>query len=530
MTNIEWVPQIIRPSRLEPGYLKTLGLKRHPFPVAPDDEHFYVSEHIEQTVAEIVHGIDARKGFMVISGDVGLGKTTITRRILHILDEQDVNTSFVFHTSLKDVDLLREINRDFGLPLQGQSNLGDELRRLNDFLLAQYRQGKNCAVIIDDAQNLDRTSLELVRMISNLETDRRKLVQILLVGQPELSQLLNMSELRQLKSRIFIEKSVRPLNRQELRTYVMFKLNLAGNQGRIAIADRAFARLHRYTNGNFRQINMLMDRCLYALCRDGASTIDVAIAKVAQADLNSKSGAWRGSAWRNGKRLALAGAATLFLVTALVTGRWWLTPASRTSGPAAANASSELMLASVALDSEQAEAAAERRYPIPVPDSADPIVDPAILAFLENSRLQAFAADFEQARSEGTLSAWAERILRKNGTQLVQLPAVSDALRRRYGALALPAPSGKGVTWLLFWKPALQIKSFYYGFQGEEIAALQRLLAARKLYNRSVDGIVGPHLMKALVTFQRANGLSVTGYPDAETLFVLHHPPEEFAS
>ena len=97
------------------SYLSSLGLTRHPFPVAPDDECFYVSERIEQIIAEIVHGICTRKGFMVLSGDVGLGKTTITRRILHILSDKSVHTSLVFHTSLKDVDLLREINRDFGI-------------------------------------------------------------------------------------------------------------------------------------------------------------------------------------------------------------------------------------------------------------------------------------------------------------------------------------------------------------------------------------------------------------------------------
>ena len=126
---------------------------------------------------------------------VGLGKTTITRRVLTILAAQQIRTALVFHTSLKDVDLLREINRDFGMDVEGADvhadQCGDQLNRLYDFLMTQYRQGHNCAIIIDDAQNLDRRSLELVRMISNLETDQQKLVQILLVGQPELMDTLN---------------------------------------------------------------------------------------------------------------------------------------------------------------------------------------------------------------------------------------------------------------------------------------------------------------------------------------------------
>lgn len=270
-------------------YLNVLGLHRHPFPVAPDEEHFYVSDHIDQVVTELVHGIQARKGFMVLGGEVGLGKTTLTRRILSLLAAHQVRTSLVFHTSLKDVDLLREINRDFGLPENNRRHgLGDELQRLFRYLIAQYRAGNNCAIIIDDAQNLDRSSLELVRMISNLEADRRKLVQILLVGQHELLETLNRSELRQLRSRVAIAKSVRPLAKEEMRAYVHYKLNMAGNQGRLRLARNALTPLYRCTKGNFRQLNMLMDRCLYALCRDRTQVIDRHIVRAARADMQPR--------------------------------------------------------------------------------------------------------------------------------------------------------------------------------------------------------------------------------------------------
>jgi general secretion pathway protein A len=166
-------------------YLEYFGLGYNPFPVAPDNENFYISEHIDQILTELVHGIVARKGFMVLTGEIGLGKTTISRRIINILEENEVETSLILHTFYQDVELLREINKDFGL-YTDNLELSDQMKVLNDFLINQNREGKNCAIIIDDAQNLNSKSLELIRMISNLETDREKLVQILLIGQPEL--------------------------------------------------------------------------------------------------------------------------------------------------------------------------------------------------------------------------------------------------------------------------------------------------------------------------------------------------------
>jgi len=227
-------------------YLEYFGLEYNPFPVAPDNENFYISEHIDQILTELVHGIVARKGFMVLTGEIGLGKTTISRRIINILEEKGVETSLILHTFYQDVELLREINKDFGL-YSDSLERSDQMRVLNEFLLNQSRAGKNCAIIIDDAQNLDSKSLELIRMISNLETDREKLVQILLIGQPELMDKLNSSELRQLKSRIIIKKEARPLNQNELKNYLLFKLNKAGNQGRTTITTGAFRKIHRYS-------------------------------------------------------------------------------------------------------------------------------------------------------------------------------------------------------------------------------------------------------------------------------------------
>lgn len=189
----------------ETAFLNYFGLDRNPFPVAPDDDHFYFSDRIEQVVTEITHGVVARKGFMVLTGEVGLGKTTISRRIVNLLKKNKIITSMVLHTSYQDAELLMEINRNFGNGIN-IPRIGNQLRRLNNFLLAQSHQNKNCVILIDDAQNLNFKSFELIRMISNLEANQQKLVQIILVGQPELKGLLNSHRLRQLKSRVVIQK------------------------------------------------------------------------------------------------------------------------------------------------------------------------------------------------------------------------------------------------------------------------------------------------------------------------------------
>jgi len=505
-------------------HVKSLGLKCHPFPVAPDDKHFYISSYFEQLIGEIVHGISARKGFMVVSGDVGVGKTTIARRILRILAAQTVRTSLVFHTSLKDVDLLREINRDFGLaPLAPDSghHLGDYLQQLNAFLLSQFRVGKICAIIIDDAQNLDRDSLELVRMISNLEANQQKLVQILLVGQTELITRLGSHAMRQLRSRIVIRKVVRSLSREEMRNYIRFKLSCAGDNGRIAVTRPAFSRLYNRTRGNLRQLNLLMDRCLYAICRRCEARIDYATVGLADADLNP-------GIYRLRKRV-LVTTVSLLLPLALVVGSWGLHP--------------EVIRASTA-----AVAPVARRFKIPQPPEGAPAhkpadmravaqtdektpnpakADPAVNAFLRIHQLERYAADFQSALDKGRLGAIAQRIFGETGLQLVQLQMLPNRIRRRYGALAFTVGHNQQPVWLLFWRPQLALKRFQKNYRGREIETLQQRLAAMDLYQADVDGIVGSRLIHAVAAFQKQSGLDVTGFPDDETLFWICQQGDE---
>lgn len=508
------------------GYLRHFGLRTNPFPVAPDDENFYFSEHINQVIAEIVHGVTTRKGFMVLTGDIGLGKTTISRRIISMLQAEHTATALVFHTALQEAELLREINRDFGLlqaapELPGAPVLSTEMARLNDFLLEQNRQKRNCTIVIDDAQNLAPQSLELVRMISNLEAGQQKLVQILLVGQPELMQRLDSHELRQLKSRIIIQKEVRPLGRDELKNYIHFKLNMAGASGGIALTRSAFGRIQRLTRGNFRAINRLMDRTLYVACLKNCQTIDRGMVNLAHADLNGKT--TTGRPWR----MALA---TIFSLCLLAAGGYSI-HGQRAAAPKAAVVSAhpvpapQVPEAGVAMASPT-QAPAESGSPPGPPEvlpaaAPEPLVPPAVEAFFANSRLDLYAAPFALALNSGDLGTLASEIYAATGVRLVQLDNLPASIRRRHGVLSYPLGIDGRLRHFVLWRPELEFKKFHYHYIGEEVFALQKWLARLGLYTDKLDSIVGAHLMKGVVDFQRAQGLPVTGFPDAVTLFLL---------
>jgi general secretion pathway protein A len=513
-----------KPTNQTLAYLNHFGLTQNPFPVAPDDANFYLSPAIEEIIAEIVHGICARKGFLLLTGDVGLGKTTITRRILKILELRHVSTSLVFHTSLKDVDLLREINRDFGLPIDaGNDNdqLGDQLQRLNDFLVAQYGRGRNCAIIIDDAQNLDRDSLELVRMISNLEVDQQKIVQIVLVGQPELMTTLRSRSMRQLYSRIVIRKVVRSLCRQELQRYIQFKLNTAGNQGCISLSAFAYRRLFGLSKGNFRSVNMLMDRCLYALSLYGQYRIKHHTVNAAVDDLNPEKKRWI-------KCLA-ALTASIIVPAAVALGGWVAHFHAGPQGPAHEPVPTALV--KVPLQSDITPTSTLDSNP---PDTSGVpgrpeggTIDPAVLTFLGVYQLHRYGKAFHQAVENGTLDALALRIYGETGYQLITLSSVPDHIRKQYGALAFSPGRHQSPVWLLFWRPQLELRRFYQNYYGQEIYKLQQRLRNLQYYRYNLDGIVGQRLMNAVISFQKQTGLPATGFPDPVTLFWVCHQQED---
>jgi general secretion pathway protein A len=492
----------------EQGCFEYFGLHHNPFPVSPEEEKFYFSKHIEQVLAEIFFGINARKGFMILTGEVGLGKTTISRRIINILEEKGIETSLVFYTGFQDVELIREINRDFG---QSADSLlfSDQMKVLYDFLVEQNQSGKNCAIIIDDAQNLDFKSLELIRMISNLETDREKLVQILLVGQPELMDLLNSEELRQLKSRIVIQKEVKALTPEELKDYLSFKLNLAGNMGQIRIRKTALNKIYMLTKGNFRQINLLMDRCLYVAFLHNTTEISKQIVMEAFID-------YRPNKIKLFKKPLLL-AASIFFMLSLFGGivysgfSWNISPTS------SININYPIQVKNISGD--------PIKYQIQDKDlihsGHEAVIPKSVIDFLGKYNLSKYQKPFFEALQKNRFNELTQAIFDETGYMLVRLNHISENIKKKYGALKIVSHLRGHQDFYLFWRPPMILNKFYYYYDGEEVLSLQKMMAEIHLYTARLDGKVGKHLMMAVVGFQRQMGLPVTGFPDAKTIFLL---------
>ena len=247
---------------MEQLYQAHFGLKQAPFNISPDPTFLFLSESHREALAQLTYGIQARKGFVVLTGEVGTGKTTLIHALMNELGEE-TSTALLFSMVVSPVDLLRYVCEEFKLaePGEARKELHDYTVMLNEFLLERYRLGENCALIIDEAQNLSAEVLEGIRLLSNFETPRDKLLQILLVGQPEFAVRLNAPELRQLKQRITLRHHLRALASRECREYISNRVNIAGGDPGI-FSDKAFEAIHAYSNGIPRLINILCDNAL----------------------------------------------------------------------------------------------------------------------------------------------------------------------------------------------------------------------------------------------------------------------------
>jgi type II secretory pathway predicted ATPase ExeA len=251
-----------------PIYCEHFGLKREPFNITPDPGFLYLSECHKEALAQLVYGIKGRRGFIVLTGEVGTGKTTLIHSLLNELNG-NTKTAMVFNMVVGAKDLLRYVCEKFGIatPQDAHKEIHDYLYLLEQFLVESYRNGTNAALIIDEAQNLSTEVLENVRLLSNFETANDKLLQIFLVGQPELGTRLNTPESRQLKQRVALRYHLRPLNLIECRDYIARRLEVAN--GNISLfRPEAIEFIHAYAGGIPRVVNILCDNGLltaYAL-------------------------------------------------------------------------------------------------------------------------------------------------------------------------------------------------------------------------------------------------------------------------
>ena len=236
------------------------GLNEKPFNLTPDPRFLFLSEKHKEAFAHLLYGIKNRTGFIMVSGEVGTGKTTICRSLLNQLD-RDIEVAFIFNPFLSPEELLRKINEDFGILSQGRT-VKELIDELNEYLLDRTGQGKNCVLVIDEAQDLSPTVLEQIRLLSNLETETQKLLQIVLIGQPELAENLQLPQLRQLNQRITARYHLRPLDEKETLQYIAYRLTTAGGRGQVRFTRGAIRAVYKATGGTPRVINAICDRAL----------------------------------------------------------------------------------------------------------------------------------------------------------------------------------------------------------------------------------------------------------------------------
>jgi type II secretory pathway predicted ATPase ExeA len=235
-----------------------------------------LTRHTEEALACLTYGIQSRKGFVLLTGEVGTGKTTLINKLLEWLRLQQVATAFIFNSRLNTPQFLDYMMADFGIPCDSKAK-SQILLRLYNWLLDRYRAGETAVLIVDEAQNLSDEVLEEIRMLTNLETFTEKLLQIVLVGQPELEQKLKQPQLRQLRQRLTLRAKTHPLTLEETKAYVQQRLRIAGSANQGIFDPESLVAIHRYSSGIPRVINLLCEHCLVSAFVDQQKIITPAV-------------------------------------------------------------------------------------------------------------------------------------------------------------------------------------------------------------------------------------------------------------
>ncbi|MGE4357827.1 MAG: ExeA family protein [Candidatus Omnitrophota bacterium] len=234
--------------------------KENPFSITPDPAYLFLSRKHTEALNHLRYGIESRKGFIQITGEIGTGKTTLCRALLNSLNSS-IRSALILNPTLSENQILENILEDFGIPISRRNRLS-MIKALNQFLLNEVVQGHNCILIIDEAQNIKPSQLEHLRLLSNLETDKEKLLQIILVGQPELKEKLNAPSLKQLRQRITVRYHIQPLEPDEILPYIKHRMRIAGNEDSANFSPSALEKIYFYSQGVPRLINALCEKAL----------------------------------------------------------------------------------------------------------------------------------------------------------------------------------------------------------------------------------------------------------------------------
>ena len=508
-------------------YCEYYGFRGKPFNITPDPGFIFLSDQHREAFAHLLYGIDSHIGFITLTGEIGTGKTTVIRTLLSQLSADTYRTALIFNPCLSSLGLMRHINKEFGLSAAG-ADTAELLTELNQFLLDEHAAQRTVVLVVDEAQNLEPGVLEQIRLISNLETERDKLIQIVLVGQPELRELLQRPELRQLGQRVGVSYHLDPMNLTDTHAYIAHRTGIAGRKDSALFSDGAIDKIYAFSRGFPRLINLVCDRALLLGFTTEKTPISPAMATKAIADIRPVR--------KKRRRLSLAAVIALAAIVLAVT--VFLLFPSQKDEPIAANPPGfSAFVSALATMSEQASAVAALNevasfWGVKRLEGTQPTTDPE---------------QFGRGRGLDTYSytgslATALRF----GIPMVLEVALPDNQDRRYfsvsagnGGTVLITPPLAGVTsatgaeveqlWkgqaYLFWNNYLEIPPHLKpGGKGEPIKRLQGLLRASGTYRGALTGIMDRTTMTAIRQFQQAHGIEETGIAGKQTLLLLYGP------
>jgi type II secretory pathway predicted ATPase ExeA len=501
------------------------NLASNPFTPATAEEDYYQTIQTQRILQELHFGIVSRKGFLLLLGEVGVGKTSLLLQLLGRLhQEQGLHTAWVFNTSIDRQDLLKAIIADFGLEVPASASQSELLQILHSHFLEVNEDGGNCAVVVDEAHNLSEEALESLRMLSNLEAKGNKLVQILLAGQEELKELLNTQRLRQLQSRIYLQCTLRPLDRREILPYCSFKLSRAGT--RLPFSRGAVRLLWQASRGNTRTLDLVMDRALHAMAARETHTVSGGIVRRALRELAPQQRLIHQNLARSRKRTTtgLLAAAAVLLVAAGTYLSGFAGPLSGSdhlgsprlfSGSSGSSGDSKgLPSANRTSPRIRGKASSGTQSH---PDGERPR---KILKFLNSFNIVDKLADLQQSVDQGDIGPFRRSL--PSSLRLAGLDELPEGSRLRFAALPWRKLTGKGPEWYVLWDPVLELDLDQPSASSpSDIVILQTILREKGLYTYRVDGKYGPRTRRALAAYQEMRMTDPAQGLNERTLFSL---------
>jgi general secretion pathway protein A len=533
-------------------YCEYYDFREKPFTITPNPRFIFLSKNHQEAFAHLLYGIDNHAGFIELTGEVGTGKTTVLRTLLGRLDEGRYRTALIFNPCLSAIELLRSINNEYGIPSEGLSN-AELLQELNLFLLRENSAGHTVLLVIDEAQNLEPALLEQVRLISNLETETDKLIQIVLAGQPELARLLERPELRQLAQRITVRYHLGSMDFEDLHDYIRHRMTVAGSGRAVCFTTAALKRIFRYSAGVPRLINVLCDRALLIGYVEERREITGRLIKSAISEIGRD-----GTSFRSRKLRLSAGLCAILVIIAgcLYAARNGLRPL--TLRPAAHLVNNPLAKSVKPVSPPFADAVRGELAGLTEAESAR-------LAFNVLARL--WNVEPATSLTKGPVVPSLKQLARQKGLRLLKIrgnlklllhldtPALLEFRTPVAGESRFFALTGtSGNCWLI--EPSLlgrnsftavELESLWSGsayllwknFQGipvminpaakgPKINDLQRLLGLKGFYKGKETGILDRATVKALTAFQVAKGISADSRLGGLTLLLLYREDDRF--